>query len=655
MIVGTAGHIDHGKTTLVRALTGVDTDRLKEEKERGISIELGYAYTPLRNREVLGFIDVPGHERLVHTMVSGACGIDFALLVIAADDGVMPQTREHLGILELLGVSQGAVALTKVDRVDSERVAAAEGEIRRALAGTALRDVAIFPLNATLRDDPGTAALRNFLHETAILMPSRPADGLFRLAVDRVFTLAGHGTVVTGTVFSGRVHTGDRVSIMPAGTTVRVRSIHTQNRSSDSGGAGQRCALNLAGVEKSAISRGDWLAEPDALAPTTRMDVRLRLLENSGVRLESWSPVHIHHGTAHCVAHVVLLESERLSAGESGRAQLVFGVPICAVPGDRFIARDARAAHTVGGGVVLDPCAPARKRRSPQRMGYLDALERMLGGDGISSLLEHAPFGMKMTELVRLTCRSWEHSATPLTAITIDAGGERLVILRSHWQALRERAVTALRDFHAQVPDEPGPDVGRLRRIALPGLPAPLWKALIDELGVERTVLRSGPWLRLPDHLVTLSEDEQALARKLQPLIAAGCFDPPWVRDLAAVVGVPEDRVRQVLRKQVTQGNVYQIVRDLFYDRARIGELAALVTVLAGEHGAVDAARYRDAIHLGRKRTIQILEFFDRVGYTRRVRDSHVLRPDSGLFWKALVPGGATGLQTQEGASAAPW
>jgi selenocysteine-specific elongation factor len=304
---------------------------------------------------------------------------------------------------------------------------------------------------------------------------------------------------------------------------------------------------------------------------------------------------------------------------------------------------------------VLDPFAPARKRRSPQRTGYLDALERMIAGDGISPLLEHAPFGMKMSELARLSCRSSERMATPPGTIIIEARGERLVILRSHWHALRERAVTALRDFHAQVPDELGPDVGRLRRITLPALPAPLWKSLIDELGVERTVLRSGPWLHLPDHQVTLSEDEQALARKLQPLIAAGCFDPPWVRDLAAVVGVPEDRVRQVLRKEVTQGNVYQVVRDLFYDRGRIGELAALAATLAGEHGAVDAARYRDAVHLGRKRTIQILEFFDRVGYTRRVRDSHVLRADSGLAWKALVPGGATGLQTQEGASAAPW
>ncbi len=305
--------------------------------------------------------------------------------------------------------------------------------------------------------------------------------------------------------------------------------------------------------------------------------------------------------------------------------------------------------------MVLDPFAPARRRRSVQRIRYLDALERMTAGDGVTELLEHAPFGLKLAALAQLTCQSPERIPIPPEAIMIEAARERLIILRSHWEALRGRAVTALSDFHAQVPDEVGPDVGRLRRIALPGLPVALWKTLIDELEIGRRVVRSGPWLRLPEHSVTLSQDEQALAQKLQPLIAAGRFDPPWVRDLAAVVNLPEDRVRQVLSKQVTQGSVYQIVRDLFYDRNRIGELADLVTALARERAAVDAARFRDAIHTGRKRAIQILEFFDRVGYTRRVRDSHVLRPDSEISWKAVVPGGATGPQTQEGASAAPW
>jgi len=629
MIIGTAGHIDHGKTTLVHALTGVDTDRLKEEKARGISIELGYAYTPLANGDVLGFIDVPGHERLVHTMVAGACGIDFALLVVAADDGVMPQTREHVAILELLGVSQGAVALTKIDRVDRKRLGEVDAQVKAVLGSTALNAAPLFALDATAAEHPGTTALRHHLHQIAAHTCARSDQGLFRLAVDRVFTLAGRGTVVTGTVFSGQVRTGDTLVVMPAGQSVRVRSIHAQNRAADAGRAGERCALNLAGVEKSAISRGDWLADPRALAPSTRIDVRMKLLADSGAHLESWSPLHVHLGTTHRVAHVVPLESGGLSAGGTGRVQLVFDTPICAMPGDRLIVRDAQGRHTIGGGGVLDPFAPARQRRSVERLGFLAALERMLAGEGITPLLQQARFGVKISDLVRLSGCPPERLPLPSAAITIAAGGEHSVLLTAQWHALREAAVNALRRFHADVPDEPGPDVGRLRRIALPDMPAALWRALVDELARERRVLPGGAWLHLPEHSVTLSESDRTLARKLQPLIAAGRFDPPWVRDLASAVHEPEERVREVLRKQVTQGGVYQVVRDLFYDRERIAELAEIVGAATREQGGVNAARFRDTLGLGRKRAIQILEFFDRVGYTRRVRDAHVLRPDS--------------------------
>ena len=653
MIVGTAGHIDHGKTTLVRALTGVDTDRLKEEKERGISIELGYAYTALADGAVLGFIDVPGHERLVHTMVAGACGIDLALLVVAADDGVMPQTREHLAILELLGVWRGAVALTKIDRVDPQRVQQASAEVQAALAATALRGAPVFALDATAADHPGTAALRRHLHEVAAHSAARSDQNLFRLAVDRVFTLAGHGTIVTGTVFSGQVNVGDTLAVMPQGLAARVRSIHAQNRAAQTGHAGERCALNLAGVDRSAVSRGDWLADPRALAPTTRIDVRMTLLADSGARLEVWSPLHVHLGTTHQVAHVVPLTAQSVAAGESARAQLVFDTPLCAVPGDRLIVRDAQGRRTLGGGTVLDPSAPARQRRSAARSGYLDALERLLLGEGLAPLLQQAACGLRVSELVRLTGSPPERLSLPSGARTIAAGGEHFVLPADRWQSLREAALAALRRFHADVPDEPGPDVGRLRRIALPQMPAVLWRALIEELSHERLVLASGAWLHLPEHTVTLTESDQLLARKLQPLIAAGGFDPPWVRELATTLREPQERVREVLRKQVAQGTVYQVVHDLFYDRERIAQLAEMIGAGTREHGSVNAARFRDAVGLGRKRTIQILEFFDRVGYTRRVRDAHVLRRDG--MWKAHVPGGAPGLQTQEGASDASW
>jgi selenocysteine-specific elongation factor len=630
MIIGTAGHIDHGKTTLVRALTGVDTDRLKEEKARGLSIELGFAYTSLEGERVLGFIDVPGHERLVHTMVAGACGIDFALLVVAADDGVMPQTREHLAILELLGVQRGAVALTKIDRVPDERVAQVAKDVRAELAPTSLRDAPTFLIDATAAADAGIASLKDHLRRAAVSTPPHSDDALFRLAVDRVFTLPGHGMIVAGTVFSGQVRVGDTIVAMPAGEPLRVRSIHAQNRAADRGRAGERCALNIVGVGKHGISRGDWLADPEVFAPSSRIDARLRLLERSDACLQAWSPVHVHLGTAHQIAHVVPLESSRLLPGEVACVQLVCATPLCALPGDRFIVRDPQAAHTIGGGQILDPFAPSRRRRSAGRRRYLAAIEQMLSGGGVEPLLREAPQGVTMTDLTRLTGQATDRIALPSAAVAISAGRERYVLLDAHWRALREHALAALRDFHAQAPDEPGPDVGRLRRIALPSLSQGLWQALITELVCERRIIRTGPWLRLPEHTVVLSESDLELAQQLQCLIGTRRLDPPWVRELAAAVHQPEERVRQLLRKQVRQGALYQVVKDLFYVTDGIDELARVIAALAREHGAVSAACYRDAIGLGRKRAIQILEFFDRVGYTRRVHDTHVLRTGSG-------------------------
>ncbi|HME37779.1 MAG TPA: selenocysteine-specific translation elongation factor [Steroidobacteraceae bacterium] len=630
MIVGTAGHIDHGKTSLVRALTGVDTDRLKEEKERGISIELGYAYTPLANGEVLGFVDVPGHERLVHTMIAGVGGIDFALLVIAADDGIMPQTREHLAILGLLGVAHGAVALTKIDRVDSQRVREVESEIRAAIATTALRAAPIFPLDATTAADSGVAALREHLNVAAQAQPARPADGLFRLAVDRVFTLPGHGTIAAGTVRNGLVRVGDTVAVMPRGDRVRVRSIHAQNRIAETGSAGQRCALNLAGIDRTALSRGDWLADPQALNAGTRLDVNLSRLADGGAALADRAPLHIYLGTLHRVARLSLLDADKWMPGARVRAQLKFDAPVCAAAGDLLIVRDAQAVHTIGGGVVLDPSAPARRRRAPERRAYLDAVEGLLAGEGIAPLLQQAPQGIEMQELVRLCGCAPERIPLPEPARVVDTVRGRYAFQASHWQALRDRALGALKTFHAERPDEPGADRALLRRMTLPSLADPVWRALIAELVQEKAVRHSGHWLHLPEHRATLSGGEQTLAGNLLASIAAGGFDPPWVRDLATAAKAPEEEVRSVLRKCVIQGLAYQVVRDLFYDRERVRELAQALRQVAQAHGNVEAARYRDAIGVGRKRAIQILEFFDRVGYTRRTRDARVLRADSG-------------------------
>lgn len=641
MIVGTAGHIDHGKTTLVRALTGVDTDRLKEEKARGISIELGYAYTPLANGEVLGFIDVPGHEKLVHTMAAGASGIDFGLLVVAADDGVMPQTREHLAILAMLGVGRGAVALTKTDRADAAQLDRVRGEIEALVQGTFLQGAPVFGTSAVQANpaadatDPGVAALKEYLHAQAQAVARREASGLFRLAVDRVFTLSGHGTVVTGTAHAGQVRADDDtvdLRLMPAGTRVRVRSIHAQNQPSETGSAGQRCALNLANIDKGAIARGDWIADARCFLPSRHVDVALTLLPSADAPVRAWAPLHVHIGAARHMAHVVPISAESLSAGQSGWVQLVFDEPVCAMPGDRYIVRNAQATRTVGGGRVLDPNAPDRKRRAASRLAGLQALSEMLDGGGLQPVLAHAPQGLDEAALQRLTGRPVSEITTPAGARWIEprnAQGSRTLILAPHWAALRERAEAALAAFHQGAPDEPGPDSARLRRMAMPAMPDTLWTSLLEELQRDGRIARNGPWLHLPSHTATLGQAESALAARLLPLLDEGAFDPPWVRDLARMQTVSEDAVRQLLRKLLRRGEVAQVVKDLFYHREQVRKLAALAADLAGQPQGLNAAVFRDATGLGRKRAIQILEFFNRVGYTRRVRDTHVLRGES--------------------------
>ena len=634
MIVGTAGHIDHGKTRLVRALTGIETDRLPEERTRGISIELGYAYVPVDATATLGFVDVPGHERFVHTMVAGATGIDVALLVVAADDGVMPQTREHLAILQLLGVDRGAVALTKIDRVDVARIAQVEIQIAALLARTSLQDAPVFACNSLDADDAGVAALRSHLHAWAAgtdsAHPAERQGELFRMPVDRVFSLAGHGTLVTGAVHGGVTGVGAHLQLMPAGNEVRVRSIHAQNQASEQAMAGQRCALNLASIARDAIDRGDWIADPRALLATTRVDVRLRL-PALAAPLRDWAPLHIHWGTMHRQARVVLLEDD--DHGNGQLVQLVFDTPVCAMCGDRFIARDSAATRTLGGGIVLDPDPPQRRRRSPARLAWLGALEQLAAGAGSGPLLQQAPAGVSLAALQRYCRRAIEQIELPEDARRIATRQDTVIILAAHWQALRDQVVSSLRDWHERRPDEPGVDSGRLQRSTLPALAVSLWNTLLQDLLDDGSVQRVGAWWRLPGHDHAPPERERLLLQRVLPRLHAGGFDPPWVRTVATDLGLAEDELRDILRRAAARGDLFQIVPDLFYAPARIAELAAILAQLSHATGTVDAAAFRDAIGLGRKRSIQILEFFNRVGYTRRVGDHH--RPRGDLQWNA--------------------
>ncbi|MFZ6648500.1 selenocysteine-specific translation elongation factor [Undibacterium sp. TJN25] len=643
MIVGTAGHIDHGKTTLTRALTGVDTDRLKEEKARGISIELGYAYTPLPNGDVLGLIDVPGHEKLIHTMAAGASGIDYALLVVAADDGIMPQTREHLAILEMLGIRHGVVALTKIDRADAQRIAEVESAVSSLLEATVFAGAKIFRTQAGMPGDAGVSALKQHLADVARAIPQQHEQRLFRLAIDRVFTLSGQGTIIAGTALAGSVAIGDTLQLAPSGDTVRVRSIHAQNRAADSGHAGQRLALNIAGADKERISRGDWVLAPAMAQCSVRLDVDLHLLAEAGLTLKPWSQVHVHLGAAHRIAHVLMLDSDGgdiIAPGQHARAQLVFEAPVHAVPGDRFLLRNAQATRSIGGGQVLDPFGPERKRRTAARKSWLDALSLYVDTNDTALLLQHSLLGLQRSLLARLSHLPTERlgAMKDVTEVRL-RGDDAILISQTALDALASRTVESLRLFHAQFPDEIGPQIARLRRIVEPDLDDALWRYLVQALCVSGALVQQGPWLRLPEHATDLQPQEQALADKLLASLLAAQYDPPWVRDLAREHGVPETAVRELLRKLAMRAQAYQIVRDLFYHPQRVAELSQLIKDIAAEqtpgNAAIDAAGFRDATGLGRKRAVQLLEFFDRVGYTRRLRDTHIVRADSQ--WQADV------------------
>lgn len=631
MIVGTAGHIDHGKTALVKALTGVDTDRLKEEKARGITVDLGFAYAG-EGEHVTGFVDVPGHERFVHTMLAGAGGIDFALLVVAADDGVMPQTREHLAILDLLGIRRGLVALSKADLADAARLEAVTAEIRDLLADTALADVPILPVSA--RTGAGMDALRAALARAEAGTAQPEDQGAFRLSVDRSFTLSGAGTVVTGTVLSGAVAVGDAVVVSPRGIPARIRSIHAQNRPAQRGLAGQRCALNLVGegISKEAVGRGDMVLAPELHAPTDRIDATFRVLASEPKPLGTWFPARLHHASAEVGARLVPLE-EPLQPGGTGLVQVVLDQPIAAAAGDRFILRDVSAQRTIGGGRCLDLRPPARKRRTPERVAQLTALSARASADALAGLLRLPPFHADALAFARdhaLTRAEGQALTDALRAVVIEAAGARLALLPEHWEAFRQSLLAETGRFHEENPDIQGIGRERLRMLVRPLLPAPAFRAALEREARAGSVVLEGAFVRLPGHEVRLDPADEELFARILPLLGGEArFRPPRVRDIANHFEVAEAEVRRVLKACARLGRVDQVAHDHFFQRATTAEMVAIARDVAAQapDGVFTAAAFRDRMDNGRKVAIQILDFFDRHGVTLRRGDLRRINP----------------------------
>ena len=624
MIIGTAGHIDHGKTQLVGALTGVDTDRLKEEKSRGISIDLGFAYQPTPTGGVIGFVDVPGHEGFVHNMLAGAAGIDFVLLVVAADDGVMPQTREHLAIVDILGIDRGIVVVTKADLVSAEQLEAVKTEIANAVSATVLAGAEMVAVSSTKGD--GIDTLRAKLFDAAEAFGEKTPHGRFRLAVDRSFTLSGVGTVVTGTVRLGQVALGDRIVISPSGREARVRSIHAQDRSVEHGREGDRCALNLAGdgIAKDAVGRGDFILDPVLHAPTDRIDAMLRLLPSETKPVRQWTPVRFHHAATDIGARIVPLREKPIAPGEEVPVQLVLEKPIAAAVGDRFVVRDTSARRTMGGGRFLDLRAPQRRRRTPERLAQLEAHALADTKAALAALLDRPPYYVDLGVFARdrgLVDDEFEAVSAGAEIVTLNAPGLSLGLSAAIAAGLRRNLVDTLARFHADKPNQQGLDAERLRLALKPRLPAAGFAAMLRNLARAGEISLEGARVRLAGHSVSLPPQDQVLWNNAHALISdENRLSPPRVRDIAKHLSAPEANIRRIMKLGVQMGRIVEVAQDEFLTREAMVEIVDSIGDLASTEpdGEFSAGVFRDRLGIGRNVAIRILEYFDRQGLTAR-------------------------------------
>ncbi|AMO46583.1 Selenocysteinyl-tRNA-specific translation factor [Enterobacter sp. FY-07] len=613
MIIATAGHVDHGKTTLIEAITGVNADRLPEEKKRGMTIDLGYAYWPQPDGRVPGFIDVPGHEKFLSNMLAGVGGIDHALLVVACDDGVMAQTREHLAILQLTGNPALTVALTKADRVDEARIADVREEVQNTLRAFGYPQATLFVTAATRQQ--GIDELRAHL----LQLPERahPEHQRFRLALDRAFTVKGAGLVVTGTALSGDVRIGDTLWLTGVNKPMRVRGLHAQNQPVERAHAGQRIALNIAGdAEKEALSRGNWLLSQQPPEPTERLIVALQ----THTPLTQWQSLHIHHAASHVTGRVSLLENDL--------AELVLDTPLWLADNDRLVLRDISARSTLAGARVVALNSPRRGKRKTDYLNWITALAQAT--DDAQALSVHLSRGA-----VELTAFGWARQLSPdgLERLLNQPGfiraGDNLLDapVAARWQ---RKLLETLATYHEQHREEPGPGRERLRRMALPMEDEALVLTLIERMRESGEIHSHHGWLHLPYHKAGFTDEQAQLWQKAAPLFGD---EPWWVRDVAREVAADEQVMRTVLRQAAQQGLITAIVKDRYYRNDRIVTFATMIRELDQARGTTSAADFRDRLNVGRKLAIQILEYFDRIGFTRRRGNDHILR-DKALFTK---------------------
>lgn len=631
IVLGTAGHVDHGKTSLVQALTGIDTDRLKEEKKRGITIELGFAYLDLPCGHRLGIVDVPGHERFVKNMVAGASGVDLVAFVVAADEGIMPQTTEHFEICQLLGVKNGFIVITKKDMVEPDWLELVIDEVRTYFADSFLADAPLFPVSSITGE--GLPELKSALDDFVGKWQFTEAHGPFRLGVDRIFNMKGFGTVVTGTSVSGRIGVGDDVIIYPRDVSGKIRGIQVHGQSVDQVEAGSRTAINIQGLEKEMLQRGDFLATPDCLDPSYILDADFLYLSINEKKLKNRTRVRVHLGTAEIMGRIVLLEDEELMPGHTANAQIFLEEPIGCWPGDHYVVRSYSPVYTIGGGVIFNGTAHKRKRFQPEIKNSFDIYRhnepedlvllhvRESGWQGIKQAdlaIKVGIFGRKLQKLLQRPI-----SARQIVLIDTD---QQLMVAGETYEQVTDLIKEALKLYHKENPLKHGLAREELRNRAHIALGPKLFQAGLQQLLRKDVAVLEGV-IRLAEHQVSLRADEKQLRQDIEDFFNAAGLATPTIKEvLAKFADAPADLVKQVVSLLVKDAILTKVTADLYFFTRSLDELKAQLIAFLQEEGEIDAPRFKDMTGLTRKFSIPLLEYFDSIKLTLRVGDCRILR-----------------------------
>ncbi|HXZ87725.1 MAG TPA: selenocysteine-specific translation elongation factor [Candidatus Binataceae bacterium] len=631
-IIGTAGHIDHGKTALIKALTGQDTDRLKEEKERGISIDLGFAYFTLPDGTRAGVVDVPGHERFIRNMLAGAHGMDLVLFAVAADDGVMPQSEEHLDILHLLGVSRGIFVITKADLASPKRLGEVREEIELLADGTSLEGSPVIAVSSLT--GMGLDELRREVARLLDGFQARRATGLFRLPLDRAFVIKGHGTVVTGTAMGAQVRVGQKLRALPGGEEFRVRSIQVHGETMESAGLCQRVALNLSGTEKAELKRGDVLADDRLEFSTARLDARMEIRPAAKRPLKNNQRVRFFIGTAETIGRVIVLEEPgEIAPKKRMLVQIVLNDPVVALAGDRFVVRDETNLRTLGGGIVLNPLGRRLRKPLDLYLRHLEALGSPFGPGSVEALLNlqdsFAVGPARIAQLLNAPLTDVESVLKDGRFIKLSLGDEEGFTTAAKWNELKEFVQQGLIAHHRDEPLESGLEMEAMRA-RLPYKVAPrAFRALIDRLGRETEIVREESILRLRSHKVRLGGDVGVLGARIGQVLKDARLQPPELKQLAEMLELgPAElpHLRTLLAAMEREGQVVKVATDLYFERSAFESAKSRLLERLGSGGEITAATYRDMLNASRKFAIALLDYFDHSGVTTRVGDARRLR-----------------------------